>query len=464
MAKSPLSIDTDILSLTIEVEGNPINMEYAVLSCEVFKETYKVSKAVITFWLRGEESESKQFAICESKDFLPGNNINIKAGYDSNDKSIFKGIIVNQGIRSRSEGGTLFVVKCSDESVKLTLGRSSRVFSDQKDSDIISDLVSDHGLTAKVDATTYQHKMLVKHHAIDWDFIVMRAQANGMLVYFEEDKLQVKKPVTNDSCGLKLTYGEDVYSFKSELDARFQMPEVTAKSWSPEDNQLQGGKSKEPAINDLGNISGKKLAEVLGLSGYEIYTTGDISKPELIIWAQAVLQKARLSAFRGEVTFQGNALPQVNKTIELNGFGKRFNGNALITRVTHDIREGEWHTTIGFGLDPEWYFNTQNVNTPLAGGLLPAIRGLQNGVVKKVEADEKGGTKVLVNIPVIDNSKDSIWARLASFQNESGKEKFFRPEIGDEVVLGFLNDDPRYPIVLGILSEGSKKPSVRKKR
>jgi uncharacterized protein involved in type VI secretion and phage assembly len=33
---------------------------------------------------------------------------------------------------------------------------------------------------------------------------------------------------------------------------------------------------------------------------------------------------------------------------------------------------------------------------------------------------------------------------------------FFRPEIGDEVVLGFLNGDPRDPIVLGSLHSSSK--------
>ena len=35
---------------------------------------------------------------------------------------------------------------------------------------------------------------------------------------------------------------------------------------------------------------------------------------------------------------------------------------------------------------------------------------------------------------------------------------FFRPEIGDEVVVGFLNEDPRHAIVLGALNS-SKKPA-----
>jgi uncharacterized protein involved in type VI secretion and phage assembly len=33
---------------------------------------------------------------------------------------------------------------------------------------------------------------------------------------------------------------------------------------------------------------------------------------------------------------------------------------------------------------------------------------------------------------------------------------FFRPEIGDEVIVGFLNDDPRDPIILGMLNSSAK--------
>ena len=41
---------------------------------------------------------------------------------------------------------------------------------------------------------------------------------------------------------------------------------------------------------------------------------------------------------------------------------------------------------------------------------------------------------------------------------DAGKERgtFFRPEIGDEVVVGFLNDDPRHPVILGMCHSSAK--------
>jgi uncharacterized protein involved in type VI secretion and phage assembly len=56
---------------------------------------------------------------------------------------------------------------------------------------------------------------------------------------------------------------------------------------------------------------------------------------------------------------------------------------------------------------------------------------------------------VQVEVPVIATNGAFIWARLASGYATSKAGIFFVPEVGDEVVLGFLNDDPRYPIVLG---------------
>ena len=64
-----------------------------------------------------------------------------------------------------------------------------------------------------------------------------------------------------------------------------------------------------------------------------------------------------------------------------------------------------------------------------------------------------------MDVPVIAPSGDGIWARLAQFYaTSSQKGAFFLPEVGDEVVLGFLNDDPRYPVILGMLYSSKNAP------
>ena len=47
---------------------------------------------------------------------------------------------------------------------------------------------------------------------------------------------------------------------------------------------------------------------------------------------------------------------------------------------------------------------------------------------------------------------------MANFYATSGAGAFFLPEVGDEVVVGFLNEDPRYPIILGSMYSSMKRP------
>ena len=98
----------------------------------------------------------------------------------------------------------------------------------------------------------------------------------------------------------------------------------------------------------------------------------------------------------------GSTLPALGKLIELKGFGKRFNGNAFISSVHHSMKEGTWITTVGFGLNDQWFVEREKVNSMKASGLLPGINGLQIGTVKKIDSDVSNIT-IPRNIHVIDN-------------------------------------------------------------
>ena len=103
-----------------------------------------------------------------------------------------------------------------------------------------------------------------------------------------------------------------------------------------------------------------------------------------------------------------------------------------------------------------------SAHSPTAAALLPAIQGLQNGVVKKIHEDPDGEFRIQVDVPVIAPTGDGIWARMSHFYATADAGCFFMPEVGDEVLLGFLNNDPRFAVILGMLYSSSKKKAPYK--
>ena len=83
---------------------------------------------------------------------------------------------------------------------------------------------------------------------------------------------------------------------------------------------------------------------------------------------------------------------------------------------------------------------------------------MQIGVVKKLDEDPEGEHKIQVAVPVLNVEKEGVWARLASFYGSNGIGAFFIPEIGDEVVLGYFNNDPCHPVILGSLYSSKNMP------
>ncbi|NPT47809.1 hypothetical protein GNZ12_42260 [Paraburkholderia sp. 1N] len=92
--------------------------------------------------------------------------------------------------------------------------------------------------------------------------------------------------------------------------------------------------------------------------------------------------------------------------------------------------------------------------TSLPAGLPPGMAGLQIGIVRKIDADPLAMTRVLVDLPLIDHDGEGIWARVGSLYGASQGGISFMPEIGDEVLVGFINNDPRSPVVLGSVCGG----------
>jgi len=452
MSVSPLIEETNLISFNIISGGKEIPATYEVVSIRTEQFLNRISHAEIV--LIDGDATKQTFAVTDSDVFKPGAEIEIKLGYHSKNDSVFKGVVVKQMIRLDGQSSRLHVI-CKDKALQLTINRNNNIFTDSTDSAAIESILGKTSLSSSVASTSIEHKEIVQYYTTDWDFIVNRSEINGLVVVTDSGKLTVAKPDVSGSPALHVQYGYDIIDFDGEIDATHQYSEVQGNAWDMSSQAVISASSSEPSMNQQGDISGSTLAKVLSAGTQNLSSNVTIEQGDIKEWANAALLRSRLSRFRGTLTFQGSTLAKVNSTIKLDGLGNRFNGNAFISGVIHSIEDGMWHTEVQLGLSPRLFVEENEVMAPAAAGLIPGIRGLHTGIVKKTYEDPDNEFRVQVEIPILGVERKMVWARLATFYTGNTFGAYFMPEVDDEVILGFMNDDPRFPIILGSVFSSS---------
>lgn len=443
----------DLITFKLLTEGEELSNAYEIKSIGVTKQVNKVPTAKIV--LIDGEASSREFKLSNEELLVPGKKIEITAGYHSDEETIFKGIVIKHNVKIR-ENTSQLIIECKDEAVKMTLSRNSKYFYDSTDSEIIEQLIGDHGLEKDVESMSFQHKELVQYDATDWDFMLMRAQANGKLCFIEDGKITVVKPDVSQSEVETITFGATMLDFDAEIDARHQVKKISSYAWNHADQELLEIEAQDPSVSLNGNITSSDLSDVVNVENLQLRHGGALTDNELQNWADAKLLFQQLAKVRGRVKFQGIPNVKPNTILKLEGVGDRFNGKVYVSGVSHSISEGNWTVNAEFGINPKWFSESTEVSSKPAAGLLPNINGLQVGVVSQLQDDPDEEDRILVQIPIINNAEQGIWCRLASLDAGDLRGFVFRPEIGDEVIIGFINDDPNDAVVLGMLHSSTK--------
>lgn len=405
----------------------------------------------------------QDFPASNRNELSPGTEISIRLGYDGKEEEVFKGILVKHGLKSRKGGSSLLIIELKDEAVKMTVGRKNNYYEDSRDSEIMEDLIGGYGLNKKVERTAVQHHEMVQYFCTDWDFLLSRAEANGQVALVNDGKITVETPSFRGTPKLQLTYGQNIVEFETEMDARDQYAGITASAWDFSRQEIVESEGKDPKFKEQGNINAKSLSDVIGLETFQVQHSGRLSEEELQSWSDALLLRSRLSKIKGRIRIFGIADIQPGDLIELGGLGDRFNGIAYVSGVDHSYGlNATWHTDLHIGLDKKWLADCyDNVVDHPSAGLIPAVNGLQIGLVTAIHDDPDGEDRIQVRIPVINTEDNGLWARVVNLDAGENRGFFFRPEVGDEVIVGFLNDDPRDPIVLGTVFSSAKPAPIR---
>lgn len=434
-----------ILSYSIYSNGNKVNDSFSLSHAWIRMEINRIGKAILKF--DAGDMTKGTFDEVDDDAFKPGTPIRLDAGNVQTEKTIFSGTVVSLGIQIEENSHPQMVVECRDCAFPATLGRKNKLFEKKKDSDIISEVLGSYG-SVSVDATSFQHPSLVQYYCTDWDFALSRADANGLVVAVNNGKITVKKPAVSGSPVTTVTYGTDLIDFDGSISVTDQYTEMEAVTWNPAQQKVVKSSSSTPSLNSQGNL---KPSDLKGGDKMLYQTDAPTDSNALKAWVDGMAQKTGLARYQGSFLFYGDAAVVPGCIIKIAGLGKRFNGNAYVGWVEHTIEDNVWTTRTGMGISPAAITEETNVVAPPASGWLPGIEGLHIGKVKKLDEDPGGENRIQVEIPLLNGNKNLLWARLSNVYANKERGYFFIPEIDDEVVVGFFNNDPCCPVILGSL-------------
>ena len=455
---SPIDSINKPISYTLSFNNAPLPISLEIYSITVQKAVNKIGRAQVQ--ILGGDPNMNSFEEAEADYFEPGNPVEIKLGYDQSNTTVFKGIVEKNYVSirdgfNRLKFKRLLVIDCVDTAIQLANSYTSEIYEDKKDSEIIAALISKLGLTKTIESTTIKHAFLPKFNINDWEFIIQRAKSNGLVVVNSDNTIKVKKPLGEGSPSLTIKHGDGLVSFDGKIDGSGQYQSLEYKGYDPFENKLASAKATEPELTAQGDLTGKKMSVKISPAKNEIIIPQPIPTGELASIANSTLIRSRLKSIYGSLKVKGVNSIDIDSVIKLSGFGSRLDGPCYVTSIEHEVIGGNFYTVFGFGLTEDILSLKKGIDV---SNLIPSISGVHIGEVKKIDKDPDNQYRIKVFIPALKTSGEGLWARLTHFYTSSEAGSFFIPEINSQVVVSFINEDPRYPIVLGGLYTKTNKP------
>ena len=232
------------------LNSKDVTEQYSVINAKIYRACNKIDKATIS--ISADIIDNSQFEIPDNKIFNPGTELKFQAGPTDKVNTLFEGCVTTHQLKINSEQQTLFVLECRGFAYPATFGRKNNVYENSKDDTVIKKILGQYGLSAKVDSTGIEIPQLVQYYCTDWDFVLTRAQNNGLVVITDGKQVKVCKPNVSASPVLTITYGDNLIAFDGSISASEQYTDTKACAWDVSRQQIIKATASKPSLNAQG--------------------------------------------------------------------------------------------------------------------------------------------------------------------------------------------------------------------
>jgi phage protein D len=469
-ATEPLA---DTSTFRIKVAGQDLSTEEANQVVEVTVDQDLMLPATFTIRLRDisdnpQTAEQTYFGVLDGGRFRVGAATEIGFGYETNPETVLKAEVTSIELEATAAGVPVLTVRGYDRSRRLHRERKARTFKNVSDSDIVSRVAREYGLTPAAEATPTVHDHVYQHNQTDWEFLRSRANRVGYELFVDDRRLVFRKPAAPGQPP-EHELRQTLHRVRLRVSAPSQVQEVTVKGWDPKNKRAIVGTARQatqrPKIGET--QTGGQMAGPLGTGKFVVADPAVASQSEAATLAKSIFDEIAGDFIQLEGVCLGDHRLRAGGSVKLTGIGRRYSGEYYLSAVSHRWSAGEGHVT---------HFTVSGRRPHTLGALLGAAAatgaaangkgaagypGVVVGIVtnNKPPASEMQG-QVKVNFPwlVDDTAHESAWARLASPMAGNGRGFYFVPEVNDEVLVAFEHGDINRPYVVGAVWNGRDKP------
>ena len=363
--------------------------------------------------------------------------------------------------------GTFTEVRGLDLAHRLRRGRRVAAYPNMTVPDVVRTVAERAGLkVGTVDAVSGfgadPQSQLSQDNVSDWTFLNRLAELVGAQLLVAGGALHFRLPepptgapeptakATQDP--LVLEANRNLLALRAGITATAQVAEVTARGWDvAAKKEVTAAATPKAAGTEVTGVDPAKLGSTFNSPSYVVATPALTSDAAVRAVAEAVAGELGGAFAEIEGVAKGNGRLRAGAAVTLANVGEPFQGKYVLTTTRHLFSEEAGYTTaftVSGRSDHSLLGLTGGAQSgeQRAHGLLPAI-------VNDIQ-DPQGLGRVRLTLPWLDGKYTTGWARVVHSGAGKGGGQLILPEVGDEVLAGFTDDNLDSAYVLGGLHNG----------
>jgi phage protein D len=330
------------------VNGTSLAMDFATHLRELTVDDDLTLPAMFSLELAGGGTDSPVPPWLDDDRIKPAGGVEVKLGYSGALESVFRGEIAAIEADFAGDRPPRTRLRGYDARQRLLRGRHTRTFTASSDSDIVTQIGREAGLSIDAAASNTVHDYVVQADQTDLDFILARAARIGFELMVRGGKLTFRPAAYDGGEAMTLDVAADMLEFAPSLSLAGQVAEVTLLGWNVKDKQVLS--SRAAAGDERTVMGGTSGAALVGQSWSDSVETRigiapAANQAEADAHAAAVFNATGLALVTAEGLLAGRTDLRAGIVVRITGAGGRFSGAYYVTAVQHRYVSRGGYTT-----------------------------------------------------------------------------------------------------------------------